>query len=91
MTDWSALEIFRDILINYYFGSPITFYSSLIAFFILALLLAGLDVKLAIVFSFPLIAAFTLYGVFGAYTWIGNGFLVIIGIIYAYILIQLFT
>lgn len=91
MTDWSALVIFRDILITYYFGSPVIFYVSLVAFFLLALVIAGLDMRMALIFSLPLVGAFAVYGVFGAYTWIGNAFLLVIGILYAYILIELFT
>ena len=91
MTDWSALNIIKDTLITFYFGSPVAFYSSIVVLFLLALIIAGLDLRMALVFSLPLIAAFSIFGIFGIYTWVFNLMLLIIGIIYAFILIQMFT
>lgn len=91
MTSWETLGVLRDIFIQYYFGSPVMFYTSIIIIFILALSLAGLELKLAIVFSLPLVAAFALNGIFGEYTWVNNIFLLLIAFIYGFALMELIT
>lgn len=91
MTDWSALNVIRDVLINYYFGDVVLYYSSIVLFFLLVLIVAGLDARMAVIFSLPLVAAFSLAGVFGSTTWVMPVILTIIAIIYAYAIIDLFT
>lgn len=91
MTSWELLGVFRDVLIQYYFGSPIMFYAGLVILFIMALSLSGVDIRLAIIFSLPLVATFTINGVWGAYTWVTNLVLMFVALIYAYALIELFT
>lgn len=91
MTSWDALNVLKDTLISYYFGSPVAFYAALVVLFILALSIAGLDIKLAIIFSLPLVAAFTINGLWGSYTWANNLFLLVVALIYGFVLLELFT
>lgn len=91
MTSWDALEPLRDILINYYFGSPVAYYSSIVFFVFILLVLAGLEMRMAVVMTLPLLATFAVYGIFGSFTWVANIMLLIIGFIYAYAIIELFT
>jgi hypothetical protein len=91
MTGWEALTPLRDILITYYFGSPVAYYTSIVFFVFLALIVAGLEIRMAVVLSLPLVATFAIYGVFGAYTWVANVMLLLVGIVYAYAIIELFT
>lgn len=91
MTDWSALLPLQNILINYYFGSPIAYYSSIIFLVFIGLVVAGLEARLAVVFSLPLVATYALYGIFGTFTWVANVMLLLVGIIYAYAIIELYT
>lgn len=89
--DWSAFSEVGQLLIQYYFGSPMVFYTSMILLFILFITAAGLDIRLSLVFSLPLIGAFAANGVFGVYGWITNLALIIIAIIYSYALLKIFT
>jgi len=91
MTSWDALTPIRDILINYYFGSPVAYYTSIIFLVFILLIIAGLEMRMAVVLSLPLVATFAVYGVFGDLTWVANIMLLLIGIIYAYAIIELFT
>lgn len=91
MTTWESLGVFRDILINYYFGSAPMYYGSIVVFFILALMIAGLEFRLSILFSLPLVMAFTIDGVWGNAGYVGNIALLLVAIIYAYAIMELMT
>jgi hypothetical protein len=91
MTSWEVFNTIRDILIQYYFGDALTFYAGISVLFFLGLVLAGLDFRLALVFSLPLIGAFGLGAVWAGHTWITALLLIVVSIIYAYALIDLFT
>lgn len=91
MTSWNALGDLQTILINYYFGSPFLYYMGLTILFFLSLIFAGVDERLALFFSFPLIAAFLLAGVLGGASWIVYVVMIAVGIIYAYAVIDIFT
>ena len=91
MTDWASLNVFRDILINYYFGDPVMYYSSICLFFLIALTVAGLDVRISIVFMLPLVGAFSIAGLFGGNTFVLPIILTLMAVIYAYTIIDLFT
>lgn len=91
MTDWSALTPLRDILIVYYFGSPVAYYTSIVFAIFIALIVAGLEMRMAVVLSLPMVATFAVYGIFGSFTWVANVMLLLIGIVYAYAIIELFT
>lgn len=91
MTSWESLGIFRDILINYYFGSVTIYYGSIVVFFILALMIAGLELRLALLFSLPLVMAFTIDGVWGSVTYVKQVALLLVAIIYAYAIMELMT
>jgi len=91
VTEWSALLPLQDILIVYYFGSPIAFYTSQIILLFIALIMAGLEIRLALIMSLPLVGTYLIYGLFGSYDWVANVLLLIIGIVYAYAVIELMT
>lgn len=91
MTNWTDLVILKDNLITYYFGSPLVFYLGVAFLVLLILLMAGMDLRFALLFSLPIVAAMSLQGLFGAYNWIVSVILVLVAIVYAYALIKLFT
>lgn len=91
MTTWETLNVFRDILIQYYFGNVAMFYIGIVVLFILALSLDGLEFRLVLVFSIPLIVGLAADGLLGT----ANGFkevaLLIVAIIYAFAIMELMT
>lgn len=91
MTAWSALDVFTQVLIVYYFGNAVNFYAGVTLFFVIGLAISGIELRMAILFALPLIGAFALYGAFGAHTWVSAVVLVIVAIIYGYAVIDLFT
>ena len=91
MTAWSALTVLQTILTNYYFGSAVAYDVAVIVGFLIAFMIAGLEFRYAAVLVLPLVGAFALQGVFGAYAWVGNVALLLVGIVYAYAVLDLFT
>jgi len=66
MTAWTALTPLRDILVVYYFGSPVAYYTSLCLLLFLALIMAGLELRMALIFTVPALLTFSVYGLFGS-------------------------
>lgn len=92
MTSWETFGgIFRDILIVYYFGNPVLFYSTVIIAFVVLMLSKGLSLQQSVVFSLPLVAVFATNGAFGSNTWVTAVILLVVAVIYAYAILDLFT
>lgn len=91
MTDWSNFSYLKEVLVVYYFGNPLVFYIATITLFILLFVMAGIDFRQSIVYTLPLVAAFSMNGFFGEYSYIINIALLIVAIIYGYAVIKLMT
>lgn len=91
MSGWELLVPLRDILIQYYFGSDVLFYSTVIIGLLILFTVAGLDIRFSMALMLPLVAAFVLDGVFMQFGWILNFALLLVAVVYAYAIIKIFT
>jgi hypothetical protein len=85
---WTTLQ---DNLITYYFGSALMFGVGILLAFFIFLLITGIDVRYAILFSLPLGAGMLLGGAFGNAGWVYNVLLLVVSIVYAYAIMKIFT
>jgi len=91
MTAWSNFNYLKEVMVVYYFGNPLIFYLSIILLFMLLFVMAGIDFRTSIVFTLPLVAAFSINGFFGEYGYIINIALLVVSLIYGYAVIKLMT
>lgn len=91
MTSWADLNIIRDILTNYYFGSQEAMYGGILVLVILSLAVAGIEFKYSVVLALPLAGAFFLAGMFGSQTWVFPVILLFVAFLYTYAIIDIFT
>jgi hypothetical protein len=91
MTEWSNFNYLKEVLIIYYFGNPLIFYLATIALFLLLFVMAGIDFRSSIVYTLPLVAAFSIGGFFGEYSYIINIALLVVSLIYGYAILKLMT
>ena len=91
MTSWTDLNFIRDVLITYYFGNQEFFFAGVIILFMFAISIIGMDFKYGAIICLPLVGAFVISGVFASVTWVLPVTLLIVGLFYAYALIDLLT
>jgi len=88
MTSWAAFESVQELLVTGFFGSEIIF-SVAIVFAVFVVLMVKLDVKQAAVLILPLLGGLTVGGWLGANVWALNLLLMVVGLIYASVILRL--
>lgn len=92
MTSFTDLNLIFDNLVVYFTGSYSLTAVMLIVFFLLTLLVSGIELRYTIVFTLPLIGFFVSIGWFGLASggvWIVNLVLIIVSALYAFAIIRL--
>lgn len=88
---WNDFNVLYENLAIYLFGSYEITGLFMTIFVLLAFGLSGLPMRFAFILILPIISGFVVAGFFGSFTWIINSLLIIIGILYAYAVIKLFS
>jgi len=92
MTSFTDLNMIFDNLVVYFTGSYESTALLLIVFFLLMLLVTGIELRYAIVFTLPLVGFFVSAGWFGLASggvWIVNIVLIVVSALYAFAIIRL--
>lgn len=88
MTQWSDLEIIQELLVVGFFGSD-----AILSLFLLVgfglLFMALTNFRYALGFILPAGGAFVVSGWLGASPWILNSFLLLLGLLYAFVILRI--
>ncbi|MCA1800584.1 MAG: hypothetical protein LC650_04770 [Actinobacteria bacterium] len=88
MTSWTHLEVITELLVEGFFGTELVFSIVLMSAFLL-LFTAQLDMRYGFAYTLPLVGAFAAGGLLGAELWVLNLFLMILGTVYAFVILRL--
>lgn len=88
MTQWSDFKIIQELLVSGFFGTEAVL-SSVIFVAMFIMFTVRLDLKQAVVFMLPLVGGFAIGGWLGANVWALNLLLIVVGLIYASIVLRL--
>lgn len=88
MTQWSDLQIIQELLVVGFFGSDAILSLFLLAGFSL-LFVALTNFRYALGFILPAAGAFVVGGWLGASPWVLNSFLLLLGLLYAFVILRI--
>lgn len=86
---WNDLNLISDNLVEYFFGTQLALAIGVLSFFYTVMIGSGIDFRVATVSMLPLLAGYTIGGVFGANVWILHVAIIIVGFIYTSALIKI--
>ena len=89
MTNWIDFNILSQNLVAYITGSYALLGIGVTVFFMLALVMVGMEFKYALPLSLPVFAGFVVAGWFGPGSWVLNAALIIVAVIYGVALVRL--
>ena len=89
MTEWALFGMIGQNMVTYLTGSYAILGIIAMIFFLVALLVVGLEFKYAAPLSLPIFAAFVAAGWFGELSWVLNIGLIVVAIIYGVAMVKL--
>lgn len=89
MTDWIDFNFVFENLVTYFTGSYLVLALGICMIFFITMLVVGLDIRYATVFTIPLVGAFLVAGWFGATGWISNVVLIIAAVFYGFAILKI--
>ena len=88
MTQWSDLQIIEELLVVGFFGSE-----TILSLFLLVgfglLFVALTNFRYALGFLLPAVGGFVVGGWLGAVPWVLNSYLLLLGLVYAFVILRI--